>query len=285
MGKAIAQGYDRPVVEHLDYSHPLLRGLGEPITVIQISDFHFGLFMGTPELKRLVAQVNRIDADALFITGDMFHSTLSPVELATPILKSLRPRKLGNFAVLGNHDFYAGEQRSVDSLQGGGITLLRDQWTELQRGDVSIHLGGIDDPLANWLWGKDFPRFREFMSRAPRTRGVRILLSHRPSILPIAAQAGIDLVLAGHIHGGQIILPIGGHGRGVSLASIASPYTRGWYFKRATSMYLNRGIGVTFVPWRLNCPPEITVMHLRGGTRSRMTYRNTPSTSIHRAES
>lgn len=267
VGKGIAQGYEGPVIEHLDYRHPLLGGLDEPITLIHITDFHFGPFMGTPELRRLVAQVNRIDGDALFMTGDMFHSAVSPVELATPILKNLRPRRFGNFAVLGNHDFYAGEHRSLDSLRGGGITVLRDRWAELRHGDVTIHLGGIDDPLGNWMWGKDFPRFRKFMSRAPRTPGVRILLSHRPSILPIAARSGIDLILAGHIHGGQIILPIGDNGRGVSVASIASSYTRGWYSQGATSMYLNRGIGLTFVPWRINCPPEIAVMCLKGQGR------------------
>ena len=263
-GRGIAQGYQAAVIEELDYRHRLLNGLDKPITLIHVTDLHFGLFMGTSELEKLVDRLNTIDGECLVITGDVFHSTRSAVELATPLLKKLKSRKLGNFAVLGNHDFYAGASRSLYSLRRGGITVLRNRWIELQQGEFRAHLGGIDDPLGNWIWGKDFPTFKELLSKAPPAPAVRILLSHRPGILPFASRSGIDLVLAGHTHGGQIILPTGRGDRGVSLASIASPYTHGWYSDKETRMYLNRGIGLTFVPWRINCPPEIAVIRLKG---------------------
>jgi predicted MPP superfamily phosphohydrolase len=97
---------------------------------------------------------------------------------------------------------------------------------------------------------------------------VRILLSHRPSILEVASVAGFDLVLAGHIHGGQIIVPVPGSVRGVSLAAIASRYTHGWYRHGDCRMYLNRGAGLTFVPFRVNCPPEIAVFRLMPHTKT-----------------
>jgi uncharacterized protein len=261
-GRGVAEGYQAPVVPVFHLSHPALEGASRPLSFIQITDFHFGLFLGSEELERLINMVNAIDADAVFMTGDMFHSPMSPVEHATPILAKIRPRRLGNFAVLGNHDFYAGEWRSVQSLQESGWTILRNRWTTFTDGSARIHLGGIDDPMVNWAWGTKFPNFPLLMDRAPRTPGLRILLSHRPHVLPLAANAGIDLVCAGHIHGGQIIFPVPGTDRGISLAAVASPYTHGWYTSGETRMYLSRGCGLTFVPWRINCPPEISVFHV-----------------------
>ena len=261
-GQGIAGAYARPIIDQFDLFHPELDGLTRPLTFIQITDFHFGMFLGSPELERVVRLVNALDGDALFITGDVFHSPLTPVEHTTPILKKLKPRRLGNFAVLGNHDFYTGEWLVVQSLKQSGISLLRNQWVSFREGGSDIHLGGIDDPMVNWVWGAKFPGFRGFLDKAPSSSGMRILLSHRPSVLPIASQAGMDFVLSGHIHGGQIIFPYPGRDSGLSIARVASPFTHGWYRVGNSRMYLNRGIGLTFVPWRINCPPEIAVFHL-----------------------
>ncbi len=261
--EAIADAYRPPVIEEFDLFNPQLDGLREPVSLIQITDFHFGMFLESDDLETLVRTVNKLPGDAVFITGDVFHSPLTPVETAVPVLRGLKERRLGNFAVMGNHDFYAGERRCVDALRSSKLTLLRNKWITFKEGDAAIHLGGIDDPMVNWIWGKEFPDFPRFMAGAPGTPGMRILLSHRPSVLPVAARHGIDFVLSGHIHGGQIILSPGGPERGVSLARLVSPFTHGWYRRGGSHMYLNRGIGLTFVPWRLNCPPEIAVFHLR----------------------
>ncbi|MCA1959223.1 MAG: metallophosphoesterase [Desulfomonile sp.] len=262
-GHGISEAYANPVIEEFDLFNPALDGLDRTVTIIQVTDFHFGLFCESPELERLVERLNDIDGDAVVITGDIFHSGLSPIEKAAPVLKRLKARRLGNFAVLGNHDFYAGLERSIDCIERSGLRLLRNEWLTFEAGSTRVHLGGIDDPMSNWVWGAEFPRFNEFAARSPRTRGLRVLLSHRPAILPFAGRAGVDLVLSGHIHGGQIILPVPGEPTGLSIARIASPYTHGWYRDGAGSMYLNRGVGLTFVPWRVNCPPEISVFHLK----------------------
>ncbi|MBM4329222.1 MAG: metallophosphoesterase [Deltaproteobacteria bacterium] len=263
-GRAIAQAYGNAVVEEFELEFPGLAGLDRPITALQISDVHFGMFVGAEELQKMVETVNSIEADILLVTGDIFHSPLTVVEDAVPILKQLKPRRLGNYAIMGNHDFYAGDYRCIEAIKNSGLILLRDQWITLNGGSAKIHLGGMDDPMSNWLWGMAFPNFPGFMRKAPREPGLRLVLSHRPAVLPLASDAGIDLVLAGHTHGGQIIMPSLNDHRGLSLARLVSPYTHGWYRQRDCSMYLNRGVGLTFVPWRLNCPPEITVFRLRG---------------------
>ncbi len=277
-GAGVVQAYRPPVVEKFEFLHSELQGLSRPLTFIQITDFHFGMFMGTSELEKLVADVNSLEADAVVITGDIFHSPMSPVELAPRVLKKLKSRRFGNLVILGNHDFYAGEQRSVEAIKNSGLTLLRDEWLTFKDGAATIHLGGIDDPMANWLWGKKFPDFPSFMKKAPLEPGFRMLLSHRPNVLPLASKFGIDLVLSGHVHGGQIILPIPGTDRGVSIAKLASEFTHGWYRVRNCRMYLNRGTGLTFIPWRINCPPEIAIFHLKSdGSQSYSVRRVMPN--------
>jgi uncharacterized protein len=261
--EGIAQAFEEPVLEQFDFLHPKLEGLSRPLTIAQVTDFHLGMFLDTSDLEKLVAKLNSLEFDALFITGDLFHSPMTRVDVARPILAGLKPRSIGNFAVLGNHDFYAGVQRAVDCIRQSGLTLLRDQWFSHKEGRATIHIGGIDDPMVNWIWGAEFPKFGAFMKKAPGSEGLRILLSHRPNVLPVAARKSIDFTLSGHVHGGQIIVPIGGAGKGVSIARIASAYTHGWYTESNARMYLSRGVGLTFVPWRINCPPEIALFHLK----------------------
>jgi len=264
-GRGLVEAYQPPVVEEFDLLIPGLDDLTTPLTLIQFTDFHFGQFLGDSELQRLVDMLNKLDGDMVVITGDTFHSPISPIGQAPDILRTLRDRRFGNVTIMGNHDFYAGEHRSVEAMRAGGLTLLRNQWMTVSERGTRIHVGGIDDPMVNWVWGAKFPQFEAFMSKAPKGPGVRILLSHRPNILPLAGESGIDFVMAGHIHGGQIVIPWPGVKGGISLASVASRFTHGWYQAGTCRMYLNRGVGLTFVPWRVNCPPEIAVVHIKPG--------------------
>jgi predicted MPP superfamily phosphohydrolase len=257
--KGMADAYSSPVVEKYELVHDLL-SVAKPITFVHVTDCHFGMFFGPYELGNLVNHLNSLEGDALCITGDVFHSFRTLVEQATPILGKLKPRSLGNFAVLGNHDFYAGESRSAQNLQAAGLTLLRNQWIPLKVENSIIHLGGIDDPLINWNRSQEVWGFDPFMERVPSETGMRILLSHRPDVFRYAVAQKIDVVLAGHTHGGQVIIPVPRRKKGISVADIVSKYTHGWYRRHSTRMYVNRGVGLSFLPWRLHCPPEIAVI-------------------------
>lgn len=262
LGEGIVEAYQKPITEAWDFEHPMLSGLKGPLTIVHATDFHFGMFLNVEDLELLVANLNRIEGDALVLTGDIYHSPLTPVEESAPILRKLKPRRIGNFAVLGNHEFYAGVRRALIALEDAHIKVLRNEWHTYVEGRTRIYIGGIDDPVKNWLTGTSFPKFAHLMKTAPVEPGLKLLLSHRPAVLPEASKAGIDLVLSGHIHGGQIILPSLSRRRGVSVARLISPFTHGWYHMGSTTMYLNRGVGLTFVPWRINCPPEIAVFRL-----------------------
>lgn len=263
--EGIAEGYSLPVVDRYELFHDLLQDLAKPVTIVHVTDCHFGMFFGLHQLRDLVHQLNSLDGDALCITGDVFHSAATVVEQATPLLKKLKARKFGNFAVLGNHDFYAGESRSVGNLEAADIVVLRNQWSTLRVGKSTIHIGGVDDPLVTWMHRNECPGFHTLMSKAPVEAGLHVLLSHRPGVFHQAAKQNMDLILAGHTHGGQIVIPVPGLERGISVADMVSEYTHGWYSSGASRMYLNCGVGFTFLPWRINCPPEIAVIRLNPG--------------------
>jgi uncharacterized protein len=264
----LMEAYETPKVNILKFSDPSLDALSRSVNIIQITDLHYGMFYSGSALSDLIKRLNSIEADAVVVTGDIFHSPMTPVEPVGPMLRNLRKRSWGNFAVLGNHDFYAGVHRSVKTIQEGGLRLLRNEWMTFDEGDTKIHLGGIDDPRVNWLTGKEIPYFHEFTRKKPRAPGFYILLSHRPVVFPLAVKARINLTLAGHTHGGQFTIPAPGSVRPWSLAGLVSPYTLGLYESGQSRMYLNCGVGLTFVPARINCPPEIAVIHLEPSGKS-----------------
>jgi len=259
----LAAAYSPPVVETYDFFDHHLDHLAKPIVLIHVTDVHFGMFFGIHELRRLVDRLNSLEGDALCVTGDVFHSGHTVIEQATPFLAKLRPRLLGNFAVLGNHDFYAREARSVPSLKAAGFTLLRNQWITFSRGNCTIHVGGVDDPMAVRTRAKESRELATFMRKTPLESGLRVVLSHRPDLFRRAAKNKVDLVLAGHLHGGQIVIPVPDRERGISVANAVSEYTCGWYKLAKSAMYLNRGVGLSFLPWRVWCPSEIAVIRLK----------------------
>lgn len=251
--------YSSPDIETFHIKDKKLEGLDRPITLIQVTDIHYGMFYDKRDLEKLVETLNSLEGDAVVFTGDIFHSPQTNVESAPEVLRKLRERRFGNMVVMGNHEFYAGEKRSIKALEEGGLVILRDEWKTFIDGTGAIHLAGLDDPGKNWLFGDQFPNFPRLMEKAPTGNGFRILLSHRPAAFALAAQNEFDLTLSGHTHGGQVVVPWFNSSKGWSLANIASKYTLGWYSDGDSRMYLNRGVGLTFVPWRINCSPEISV--------------------------
>ena len=191
-----------PKVETIEISDPALYGLARPIDVIQVSDLHYGLFYTRSEFGALVKKLNSMEADAVVITGDIFHSPNTPVRSTVPLLRELRVRKWGNFAVLGNHDYCAGVQRSVKAIQDGGLRLLKNEWVTLETDGVNIHIGGIDDLEVDWVTRERIPIFNELIAKRPQDPGFSLLLSHRPEVFLLAAKDNIHLTLSGHTHWG-----------------------------------------------------------------------------------
>jgi uncharacterized protein len=232
---------------------PPQAGDAEPgLTVALLSDLHIKGQGDAQALARAVETVNALAPDLIVLAGDYVWRYASSITLATPVLAQLRA-PLGVWAVLGNHDLWTDRDTVIAGLQEAGVRVLVNQGQPLTLGGASIYLAGLDDgmvgapDLEQALAGHD--------GRAPV-----VLLFHEPDLgHEMVAQGKVWLHLAGHSHGGQVRLP----GRGaLILPPYAHRYDMGLYPVGPGWTYVNRGLGTTSVPLRLNCPPEITLLHL-----------------------
>jgi predicted MPP superfamily phosphohydrolase len=234
-----------------------IAGLPEPLDGLRIahlSDFHLGApSRGRVATERAVAWVAQRRPDLVCITGDLV-SRPGGVELLVRLLGALeRP-----LVVLGNHDVAVTRDpfsRSAE-LEGLGAvsTLLRDEAVTVERGASTIQVVGTD--------AVPYPRggARPWELADPAA-DLRILLCHYPGIAPKLPAGSFDLVLTGHLHAGQIVVPYPG-GR-MLLAHLGSPYVAGIYPFEGGVMHVSPGTGTTFVPLRFFARPEVTELVLR----------------------
>ena len=167
----------------------------------------------------------------------------------------------GAYAVLGNHD-YAGARdpfadgRPLTDLDGTPVRLLTDDVAHVRVGEHRVAVAGVDPRRT----GKRRPRY-DATRIVPPDADLAILLTHYPSIFDTLQPGWFDLVLAGHLHGGQICIPYPG-GK-VRLSHRRGRYSEGVYGRDGTTMHLSRGIGTTFVPFRFAARPEVAILELR----------------------
>jgi predicted MPP superfamily phosphohydrolase len=265
-GYGVVIGPRRFEVEHFQLPMDGLSSDLSQLTIAQLTDIHVGPFMPKEELLAYVEAVNRLKPDLVALTGDFVAASPTEVVPCVEALAELKAR-LGVFACLGNHDFYA---RAADDLarllEESGIRVLRNDAVAIPTGNSSIQLLGIEDLRVG---EPDLPRALQMARKADGE--VRVLLSHRPEIFPEAARKGIDIVLSGHYHGGQIKLaPRPG---AFSIASLITPYAEGLFHLQRSEdarkdgkgalLFVSRGIGITGLPVRVNCSPQIAHLTLK----------------------
>jgi uncharacterized protein len=248
-------------VDHFAIPVPGLSSELAHLTVVQLSDIHVGPFMTPEELAEYVEAVNRLKPDIVALTGDFVAGNASEVDPCVESLAQLQAR-YGVFACLGNHDVYARAEDKLEQLFAEKrIQTLRNSAKSIRIAGSKVSVLGIDDLERGH---SDLRRALTVCESEPGE--VKVLLSHRPEIFPAAAKADIDLVLSGHYHGGQVKLSPAA--RSLSVARLLTPYAEG-LFRLAPSdhagktahLFVSRGIGITGVPIRINCPPQIA--HLR----------------------
>jgi len=223
------------------------------LKIAQLTDLHHSLFTPLEEIQRAVHIANHLRPDLVALTGD--YVTLSPAYIwpVARALGKLRAR-LGVFAVLGNHDFRVDPEEITRALRAQRIHVLRNAHCALRSGSARLWVVGVDD-----LWW-DAADIRAALRSIP-PRDPKILLCHNPLGIHMAAAHGIDLMLSGHTHGGQVRLPMVGSVYGRS--KLGERFVEGWNQLDRTQIYVSRGIGKVLVPLRLGCPAEISILRLR----------------------
>jgi predicted MPP superfamily phosphohydrolase len=228
------------------------------LTLVHLSDIHVES-VGRRE-RRAIEAVNSAGADLIVISGDLVRTGSHP-EALREFLSALRARR-GRFAVFGNHDHDSGIAGTWGPgvVAQSGFTLLENDSRRITTPSGTILIAGIDDPVT----GHDSLR-RAMMAVARRE--LSILVAHSPEIVGDLGNWDIDLVLAGHTHGGQVRLPIFG---APLVPAGTRPYVEGWFdVDGGARLHVSRGLGWCGIPIRFLCRPRVDVITLRGGAPPR----------------
>jgi predicted MPP superfamily phosphohydrolase len=227
-----------------------LHGALHGFTIVQLSDVHVGASVKRPYVQAIVDAVNRLDADAVAITGDLVDGRVADLHADVAPLAGLRSRH-GTFFVTGNHEYYSGAHEWTTWLARLGMRVLHNEHVVLAHGEGRLVMAGVTDFGA----GHFDPGHRSDPARAmhgaPADADLRVLLAHQPRSAPAAADAGFEVQLSGHTHGGQI-WPF--H----HLVPLQQPFVAGLRRLRQLWVYTSRGTGYWGPPMRIGAPSEIT---------------------------
>jgi predicted MPP superfamily phosphohydrolase len=245
---------------HLDVQVSGLPAVLEGLTILHVSDLH----AGTPSLnmrafRKAVDFGMEVEPDLVALTGDIVSHPRASLPVVAE-LERLQP-PLGIVAVLGNHDVGASNDpfsrgAVIEDWGRAPVTLLRGETHAIEARGVRIEVGGLD--AAAWLGRRARPAGELFSDAA----GLRLLLAHFPEAAEELAPGSADLVLCGHLHGGQICLPTP-WGK-LRLAHGVHRFREGIYRDGATTVVVTRGLGTTLVPFRVAARPEVSLLRLRG---------------------
>ena len=223
------------------------------LRVAHLSDFHLGLpSRGAVAAERAVAWVASRKPELICVTGDLLSRPRGE-----PLLRRLLGRLGPVYAVLGNHDRADSRDpfsQRVELGELGATELLLDESRVVELRSRRVQLVGVDP--ASYSLGVARPE-----RHVDETADLRILLCHFPGVARALEPCAYDLVLSGHLHGGQIVLPYPG-GR-VLFAHPLARESRGLYRHDATMLHVSPGVGTTFVPFRFFSRPEVTELVLR----------------------
>jgi predicted MPP superfamily phosphohydrolase len=223
------------------------------LRIVHLSDFHLGFpSRGRRAVRRAADWTAERDPDLTAVTGDLLSR-----RRGEPLLRELMSRLPRCYAVLGNHDFAETKDPFASRSPVGDLAparLLLDEAVTLELRGKRVQLVGVDP--RSYRRGRARPA-----ERADPSADLRILLCHFPNVVERLPEGAFDLVLAGHLHGGQITLPL--PGRRVPLAHPRWRLVRGLFERGGGIVHISAGLGTTFVPFRFLARPEATELVLR----------------------
>jgi uncharacterized protein len=221
-------------------------------TIAHLTDLHYGPLVSESFIEKVVQRTNKLGTDAIVCTGDFVHerNSIGAIEKLWPILAKLEA-KHGVYSVLGNHDHWADFDRSLYWLERTGQN-IRHACKPVYRGRDRILIGGAGD-----YWEDQLRIDKAFFCSDENE--CRILLCHNPDSIDTKYNTPLSLVVSGHTHGGQVVIPF--YGPPV-LPVKNKQYSSGLIETPKTQLFISRGIGWSMYPIRFNCYPEIAVLEL-----------------------
>ncbi|MDQ1003910.1 putative MPP superfamily phosphohydrolase [Neobacillus niacini] len=245
-------------INKLEIKHSLIPTSFNGIKIVQFSDTHLGFHYNVNQFKKLVERINQLEPDLIFFTGDLLDepNKYDEINKVALILQQLNAT-IGKYCIYGNHDHGGyGSEIYRNLMELSNFTVLLNESLLIKQTDgSSISLLGIDDRML----GR--PDLKTAMKQVPED-SFKLLLSHAPDVADEALSYGIHWQLSGHSHGGQVKIPFVG---ALVIPPFAQNYPEGLYSigeNNPLSLYVNRGIGTTRLPFRFMAKPELTVFTL-----------------------
>jgi predicted MPP superfamily phosphohydrolase len=232
------------------------------LRIAQVSDIHYDEYTEPFFVREMVRRINALRPDVVVLTGDFVTDGLLPQHLSArlsyPCAEILNGIECPHrFASLGNHDTLVGWEVVADALKGQGISTLVNDSLPFERDGGRLWFAGLRSST------EDFPDLAEAMPVLALPNEPVILLAHEPDYaVHVVKRGGVDLMLSGHTHGGQIRLPFTGTPRAM-LPKGGRRFVHGYFNVGPLQLYVNRGIGTVTLPLRFLCPPEITLFTLQ----------------------
>ena len=234
-----------------------IAGLPEPLrgfSIVQITDIHVGATIKNGYVSRIVDAVNELGADMIAVTGDLVDGSVGRLASHTEPLGRLTAR-YGTFFVTGNHEYYSGVHAWIAEMRRLGMSVLVNEHVVLEHFGESVVVAGVTDLGAHHFDLAHRSDPVAAISGAPERAAFRLLLAHQPRSAFAAAQAGFDLQLSGHTHGGQFF-PWN------LIVKIIEPFSAGLHRLDDLWLYVSRGTGYWGPPIRFGAPSEITHLKL-----------------------
>lgn len=243
------------VITNYNIKQNNLKGL----KIVFVSDFHVNPYQ-KQNLKKLVKEVNAQNPDLILTTGDFVYgynkNETMPIQDIAKELSGLKS-KYGIYTVLGNHDWIQGGEEIEKALEANGIIVLGNENKIVHIKNQKIYIAGVEDITTRNI---------DLVKALNKISSPSILLTHSPDVFPFVTHESnrqltdiVDLTLAGHTHGGQIVLP--GYGPIIVPSDYGKKYASGLIKEKGKKMIVTKGIGNSILPLRFNCPPEIVVIN------------------------
>lgn len=247
-------------IKTIPIHHPLIPKGFDGLKILQFSDTHLGFQYTLKQLQVLVNKINSLSPDIVLFTGDLMDNPNKYKEMdkISPILKRIKAPR-GKFCIYGNHDHGGyGTLLYKKIMEASGFMLLVNEKISIRNNDGShFYIIGIDDCMLG---------MPDIVTSLENTRNnvFKLLLSHEPDLADTVSQFHIHWQLSGHSHGGQVKIPLIGP---LIIPPFARKYPEGQYtIGQTLTLYVNKGIGTTRLPFRFMAKPELSIFTLKSIT-------------------